>query len=293
MGGIILGGAVEHVPGLTIQNWQDDPKLRLKMTEDCRRRPPGSWVRGIGVHTTRGLPFDPAAKWMADPVSGAKLPGYPRILQGVGPKTNIARNTVGWWSLDQRHAGAHLVVDYDGGVACLADLTWEETYHAGPVNERTIGIEIAQRPGGELYEAQLASLVILCDWLTLRLRIQRQIPHAYEQGQPLVRCRAGGRDVVGVYGHRDITTSRGWGDPGDAVFAALERGGYERFDFAAGDDLERWKVRQAYLGSKPDGVPGPKTCGAIATWQEDNHHSPTGVLTRLQREELDRAAEGA
>ena len=281
MSGLILGGKVEAVPGLECVNWQDVPKLRLKMGEDGRRRPPGAWVRAIGLHTTRGRPFDLAAS------------GAPRIIEGVGPKTHIARDTVGWWSLDQRHAGAHLVVDYDGGVACLADLTLEEAYHAGPVNERTIGIEIAQRPGGELYEAQLASLVILCDWLTLRLRIQRQIPHAYEQGQPLVRCRAGGRDVVGVYGHRDITTSRGWGDPGDAVFAALERGGYERFDFAAGDDLERWKVRQAYLGSKPDGVPGPKTCGAIATWQEDNHHSPTGVLTRLQREELDRAAEGA
>ncbi len=181
----------------------------------------------------------------------------------------------------------------------LADLLlgiateYEEAYHAGPVNGVTVGIEIAQKEDGAVYEGQLDAVVKLCLWLSTRLAIQRQIPGPYTQGIVTPRCAAGGRDVVGFYGHRNVTPSRGFGDPGDAVFEALEGAGFERTNFSRGQDLDRWKARQAALGmaeAEQDGIPGPKTCAAIATWQEANGFKMTGVLTAEEREMLDRGA---
>lgn len=279
MGGLIIGGGVESVPGLDIQNWQDDARLRLKMGEDGRRRPLNvRWLRAIVLHTTMGLPFD------------LKASGAPRILPGRGPATSIDRDTAKWWSTDGRHAGAHIIVDFDSSIACLADLRDEETYHAGAVNPYTIGVEIAQRRDGALFEEQLSSVALLCMWLCDRFRIQRQIPSSYTQGIITPRCAAGGSNVVGVYGHRNVTSSRGFGDPGDAVFAVLEQAGFECVDFTRGQDLELWKARQHVLGTASDGIPGPITAAAIATWQEELHYPSTGVLTRLERRELDALA---
>ena len=280
--GLIVNGRVESVPGLTCTSWQDDARLRLKMGEDGRKRPSGSWrVRGIVLHTTRGLPLSLAAN------------PPPRILPGKGPATNIERDVNHWWSIDARNAGAHLIVDYDASVACLADLLLEETYHAGPVNPVTVGIEIAQRADLCLFEEQLEGVVALVDWLTDKFQIQRQIPRRgvtyYKQGMIIPRCAAGGRDVVGVYGHRDVTLQRGWGDPGDAVFAALERSGYEAVDFAASEDRDLWRTRQAALGMAAvdqDGIPGPRTAAAIAAWQLSVGREATGVLAADERDML-------
>lgn len=279
MSGVVIDGKQVAIPGLDARSWADDPRLRLKMGEDGRRRPATvRWIRAIGLHTTLGLPFD------------LKASGAPRILEGAGPATSVERDTVKWWSVDARHAGAHLIVDFDGSVSCLADLRAEETYHAGPVNPYTIGVEIAQRRDGALFEDQLTAVVVLCDWLTERFRIQRQIPASYVQGIVIPRCAAGGRDVVGVYGHRDATLSRGYGDPGDAVFARLEAAGFERLHFRTGEDLDVWKLRQRYLGCDVDGIPGPDTAASIVGWQTLQHYPATGVLTPLQREEIDDAA---
>ena len=66
--------------------------------------------------------------------------------------------------------------------------------------------------------------------------------------------------------HRNQTTNKGPGDPGDSLFVALKNAGYELFDFDNKDDLNVWKQRQASLGLVPsdvDGVPGPKTVAAL------------------------------
>jgi hypothetical protein len=59
------------------------------------------------------------------------------------------------------HTGAHLIVDCDGSIGCLADLVTEATYHATSVNHRSIGIEIHQTRADEIFEAQLDAVARL------------------------------------------------------------------------------------------------------------------------------------
>ncbi|WP_394825044.1 peptidoglycan recognition family protein [Pendulispora albinea] len=217
MPGLILDGVAELVPGLECLSWHDDPALRLKIGEDGARRPPGTWIRALVLHTTRGIP-------------GGTDRRQQKILPGLGPARGTARSVNSWWSTNGKSAGAHLVVDFDGAVACLADLVTEQAYHATSVNPHTIGIEIAQGSDAELYEGQLNAVVRLVDWLTERFSIPRQIPDRYRG--PLPVLQHGGRDVVGVYGHRDQSAARGAGDPGDAVFEHLAAAGYERVDWS-------------------------------------------------------------
>jgi hypothetical protein len=247
---LIVNGSPEDVPGLVTRSWLDDSRFSLTPGEDVRRRGT-TWIRSIVLHTTKGLP----AK-VGDPEQ--------KILPGLGPDTDLDNRIARLWSTDGRNAGAHLAVDHDGAVSCHADLQTEAAFHAGAVNDVSIGIEIYQGGRGELYAGQLDAVVVFCDWLTRRFGIQRQIPHGY-QGRPIARLERGAKDYVGLFGHRDCSDNRGAGDPGDAVFAFLYRAGYERHDVERGDDLVVWKARQALLGiAKPDGVPGPKTVAAVA-----------------------------
>lgn len=280
--GIVIGGRLELVPGLEARSWHDDPALRLKAGEDFRRRPSTvAWIRAIVLHTTLGLPFKS---------------GVQTCLPGAGPRARVPEATAAWWSKDGRNAGAQLVVDRDGSLACLADVLAEEAYHAGPVNPYTIGVEIAQGRDGSIYEAQLDAVAVLCEWLCRRLMIQRQVSRRelayYEDGKLVGRCSSGGRNVVGVYGHRDVAADRGFGDPGDLVFARLEREGFEALDFSLNRDLEAWRKRQLRLGmpaSACDGVPGPRTCTFVRQWQAAEGREVTGVLSELERSLLDSA----
>jgi hypothetical protein len=251
MPGVVINGKAEAVPGLACSSWLDDPTLRLKAGEDCRRRFT-RWIRGIVLHTTKGIP-------------GGRDQRAQEIRPGLGAPVGAGLRTARFWSGDGRNAGAHLVVDFDGSVACLADLQTEAAYHAGEVNEVTIGIEIYQGGAAELYAGQLDVVVALLDWLTARFGIQRQMPLAGKRDL-VRRIAVGAKDVVGIYGHRHVTTNRGPGDPGDAVFERLARAGYEAFDFDEGEDLARWKRRQEELGLDPehcDGIPGPGTTALL------------------------------
>lgn len=273
MSGVIVNGVKYDIEGLVCRSWYDDPKLRLKMGEDGTRRAT-QWVRGIVLHTTRGIP-------------GGSDRRPQQIRPGYGPNRNTAQNVNHWWSTNYQSAGAHIVVDFDGTVSCLADLQAEITYHATSVNQFTIGIEIAQGSEAELWQGQLHSVVRLVDWLTLHFGIQRQIPDFYRGA--VSRLRSGGQDVVGVYGHRDQTFNRGIGDPGDAVFEYLDRGGYERMNFVQSADLETWKSRQMKLHVKADGIPGPKTVQAIREFQKANELPVTGLLDAVSRVQLGRS----
>lgn len=66
---------------------------------------------------------------------------------------------------------------------------------------------------------------------------------------PLKRFGNGGRNLVGVFGHGDVTSERNEHDPGAIIFDLLEARGFERFDFSAGEDLEVWARRQEWLRS--------------------------------------------
>lgn len=244
MPGVIINGAAEQIPGLTVTNTFDNPALKLTPGEDCIARPAG-WLRVIVVHTTKGLVR-----------AGGALPG-------VGEPVGAGVRTARFWSGDNRNAGAHLVVDQDGTVSCLADLQLVEAYHCPKWNRSSIGIELYQGGEGELYQGQLDAAVVLIDFLTRRFGIQRQVTHQYVG--PIDRLLPGDDSVVGIIGHRDAARNRGPGDPGNAIFNTLGRADYEPVDFDQREDTEIWRRRQRDHGIQPaDGIPGPATVAALA-----------------------------
>ncbi len=246
---LIIDGKREAAPGLHTECSDDHPGLALVPGKSCRMRRPGQRVTGIVIHTTKGIP------------GGAdKRPQV--ILPGFGPHVDAAERCARTWSTDDRPAGAHLVVDHDGVVSCLADLQRVAAYHASTCNARTIGIEVYQGSGAELYCRQIDTLVVLVDFLTRRFGIQRQLPWPYE-GRPLARLANGAEDFVGVWGHRDSSAHRGEGDPGNACMRALIDCGYEQRDVDEGEDRTVWRRRQAELRVTPDGIPGPTTRAAL------------------------------
>jgi hypothetical protein len=238
----IVDGKAEPTPGMLSYSFLDDEKYRL--TSEDRAARPKVRVRSIVLHTTQGK--WPQAVW-------------PSARAGGGALANIHH-----WSKDKRCAGSHLLVDQDGVVICAADLASEQTWHATTINAYSIGIEIVQRSDGSLTRPQLEAVVLACDWITRRFRIQRQTPDAFRGA--VKRLVDGGRNFVGVCGHRDQSNNRGRGDPGDVVFDMLDEAGYERFNVLANGDLAAWKPRQAALGfagKDVDGIPLNATCDAL------------------------------
>lgn len=257
---LIISGVEVPVSGLTILSWRDDPRLRLRTMGQARDGRPRQvrWIRNICLHTTKGWPSH-------------DHPQPQMLRQSPGLKRDNLSRTARFWSTSPTPAGAHLIVDFDGMVACLADLEREVAYHAGEVNEVSIGIEIYQGNDGELYEGQLDAVVTLLDALTRHFGIQRQFhaPYVGPDGT-LTRLSAGhGEDVVGIYGHRDVTTNRALGDPGDLVFQHLEAAGYEKFDFQRAMDRHAWMERQHQLNLthdarlEVDGIPRLATRDAL------------------------------
>lgn len=247
MSGLVIDGQVVQVPGVKCASWHDDPEMRLT-TGDFRARV-SPRVQSFLIHCTQG--------------------DWPQIVRpGAGPP-GLAKRTVRNWAGDDRHAGSHVVIDADGTVWCVADLLRSATYHAELINELSVGIEIAQTPRQEIWQASIDALMQvtsagLLDFLTDRFFVQRQFHSPYLGDSRCVdRLASGGRDCVGVFGHRDQTTRRGRGDPGDAVFTRVAACRYESWNYAARADLTAWSPRQASVGAVPDGIPGPATARAL------------------------------
>jgi len=258
MSGVVIQGAQIKVSGLTVRNWHDDPRLRLRIGQsnganDGRERKT-RWVRSIVLHTTKGIPGDKDTRQQT-------------IRPGLGAPGNLAEAVARYWSTSELACGAHLVCDFDGTWVCLADLATECAYHATTINDVSIGIEICQGHDAEMYEGQLASVVTMVDFLTAHFSIQRQIPNLYLG--PIPRLEDGGADCVGVFGHRDQTDNRGPGDPGDAIMSRLADAGYERLDFRTGQDLKVWRERQELVSRRLDvpldldGISGPDTVARL------------------------------
>lgn len=251
MPGLVINGKQVTIGGLEIDNFLDDPALRLGASDKRKRTTSERWVRLVVLHSSLGIP-------------GGADTRPQTIKPGLGPGGNRAERLVRYWTGESRGAGAHLVVDFDGRVSCLADIATEATYHAGHANGPSVGIEICQgRDEAEIYSGQLDAAVKLCDALTGLLGIQRQIPERYVGPSP--RLMASVDDVVGIVGHRDLTGRRGPGDPGSAIFYRLGAAGYELVNFDLGEDRELFRRRQRDLGVDPaDGIAGPITRRALA-----------------------------
>lgn len=253
---LIIRGKPVDVPGLVTRSWLDDPRLRLRMGQDgyhCGER----MVRGICLHTTKGIPGGSDHR--------------PQVLHPGAGSDGGADACARWWSTSPASAGAHLVVDRDGSVACLADLVHEIAYHAGsPNNEYSVGIEVYQDGDAGIWGASVNAVVVLVSALCDLLELPKQIAWPYLNG-PVPRLDGeGGRTYRGVYGHRDSSRHRGAGDPGDFFAQALMAAGFEAMDVHEDQDLEVWKDRQQQLnsaGAAPlltvDGIPGPATFAAM------------------------------
>lgn len=264
MPGLIINDKEVLVPGLKILNWRDDKRLARGPEDGTRRNT--KWVRNIILHTTKGIP-------------GGKLSHVPqKIVPGgrdMGKEFSVAK----FWSGDPRQSGAHIVIDTDGSIGCLADLKTIAMYHAGnrSLNHTSIGIEIYQLGDGTIYQDSLDACVKLVEFLCRHFGIQRQIHWPY-RGRPTKRLQAGGSRSVGVFGHRDLTRRRGKGDPGDAIMEQLMAVGFESFDLDQNEDKNVWKQRQEDLGLKPDGVPGPHT---VEVLKENNYLYGLWTLGRV------------
>lgn len=246
-GGLLIGGLVVPVDGVDIANPLDTPWCRLDAGDYHARRT--SWIRQVIIHGTRG--------------------GWPQhVLPGAGPGGRD-KVVAEFWRGDPEHSAAPIVVDTDGSAACLADVVKAAAYHATVSNDLSIGIEMAQTGDNDVYEATLKSTVKIARALCDHLDIAWQMPsHAYAN-EPIARMVAdGGRDCVGVFGHRDNTSRRGRGDPGDAIVTELRFAGCEPLNFNAREDLTVWMRRQAKLVKMGDllvidGVAGPATVRAM------------------------------
>lgn len=237
MTGLLIDGRLVPVPGVTVIQpaTHGGPGWAALDPGDYRQRPT-PWVRQVILHSTKGT-------W----------PQYVRPGAGIGGSAKVVAD---FWRGDPTHSGAHLVVDTDGTVACLADLARVMAYHAEGSNPWSVGIEMYQLGDGALYRATLDATVALVQTLCHELGIPEQMPRGPYRNQPLRRMESGsgtgrhqlgGPDVVGVIGHRENTSNRGRGDPGDEIFGRLAAVGFEGVDYDGEEDLLVGRRRQTRL----------------------------------------------
>jgi hypothetical protein len=240
------------------------------------------WVRQIIVHSTGG-------KWPQRVIPGGGRPGHAEEIADM------------WRGADRGgggrvHSAAQLLVDFDGTIACLCDLLKCAAYHAEASNPWSVGIELCTHPDGSIQETTLKAGAKLIDALCWPVfPIPRQMPRGLYKNQPLSRMemptptrqnpngrrQLGGPECVGVFGHRDNTSERGRGDPGDAIFAELTVLGFEAWDFESREDLLVGKERQAKLNARGarlvvDGQVGARSLLAaenqgFARWADVRH----------------------
>lgn len=266
MTGLLIRGKLEPVEGLHIipPASHGGPSWATLSPGDYRARTT-TWVRQIIVHTTKGI-------WPQ------------RVLPGSGPPGR-AQVVADFWRADPNHSAAQLVVDQDGAVVCLCDLAESQAYHAEGSNPWSIGIEMYQQSAVDgaagIYEATLAATVLLVAALTEiggHFDIPAQCPVGpyrnrptprMEQGSGIARHNIGGATLVGVFGHRDNTSERGRGDPGDEIFHRLiTEQRFEPLDFDRMEDRTRGHDRQEALNRRGeqlevDGLVGPASIAAM------------------------------
>ena len=159
-------------------------------------------VAHVILHTTGGYP-------------DSKHPTPQRIRSEEAEARHCQAQSVhAYWSRTDRIGAAHLLVDADGAVYQIADLSTRAMYHCVGYNQVSIGVEVVQQSDSSLFAAQLSSVVELCEWLALSFSLPRSVAMPYVGVRDVI-------DGVGVLGHRDLSSNRGSGDPGDFVMGAL------------------------------------------------------------------------
>lgn len=238
--GLAIAGRIVSVPGLTVvpPAAAGGPSWARLDPRDCRARKT-TWVRQILVHSVTG--------------------DWPQhVVPGAGPGGEAERYA-DIWRTDPTSSAAHIVVDSAGAVACLADLAYTCAYHAEGSNDWSVGIEMFVAKDGSIRQATLDATAAVTEEICDAMRIPFQFHAGAYRNEPLLRMEAndgghrrnlGGPDCVGIFGHRDNTSARGRGDPGDAIYAALSARGAEGLDYAAEQDLAVGRLRQAALNAE-------------------------------------------
>lgn len=213
--GLIVNGARVPVPGVSVVTWLDDPARCPVVTKGSRRE--ASTVTAIVAHTSRG--------------KRGVIEGASRVS---GKAAKLARYQV----RTARKASWHITIGAAGDVYQQADAATFSTWHATHANPWSVGIELAQDADTpNLTHAQVNAFVAVVKALCAALSIPTCVPIIASGGvgeicgKPVRAWQSrkqGGeaRAVVGVIGHRNLTTSRGVGDPGDGVFVALLTAGF-------------------------------------------------------------------
>lgn len=244
MSGLLIAGIVVPVPDVTVIGPHDIAWAHLSAGDGVPR---SRWPQMGILHKTKA--DDPE-----------------RVMPSPGPR-GLAERVARFWQDDPTHSGAQLVAS-DDVVACLADLALFEAWHANQSNLRSFGMEMYEEQGGVVREGTLRNATRVVLAAAEHMGIQFQVPRPGSYHGPMKRFEDGGTTLVGFFGHRDVTPSRGRWDPGEAIWSRLISAGAEAYDFDAGEDLAVWKKRQAELNELGhhlvvDGIPGPATTAAL------------------------------
>lgn len=210
--GLIINGARVPVPGVRIVSWLDDPK-RAPHCTDGKPRPAGN-VSAVVLHTSRGRRG---------------------VIREGSRRSDKAERLARYQTRTDRDVSWHLTVAADGEVFQQADLATFMCWQASHANGWTWGVECAQDADTpDLTRAQVDALVAVVAAACDAMGIPRRVP-VNADGRPVAgvvkawQSRKQGGDqkaARGVIGHRNLTTSRGPGDPGDPIFEALLAAGF-------------------------------------------------------------------
>lgn len=246
--GLIINGHRVSVPGVRVVTWEDDPRAP-RVTKGSRRDP--SAVTAVVLHTSRGR-------------TGRVVPG--------SRESDKAMRLARYQARTSRQASWHLTVGADGTVIQQADLATFTTWHASQANGWSVGIELAQDSDTpDLTRAQVDACVAVVRAICEALNIPPWVPARHHgeswsvESAPVKAWqprKQGGesRQARGVIGHRNLTTNRGAGDPGDGIFLALLAMGF------AGVEPEAMTVGDR--DAKPENV--PQSDDADDTHDEDD-----------------------
>lgn len=238
---IIINKQKYEIPDLKTKSWEDNVSWVKYITDKSPRTKP---IKNIVLHTHEGI--------------------VSKLLSGCGPDSKTDEALARYQVNTERQVSWDYTVDLNGDVICQNDPVMNYSWQAGQFNPSSLGIEMVQQTKDGiryLYEEQINKTVLLLDFLTAALGIQRQI--AWKDGNPVltqVQRIINKNDFVGIVGHVQLTRDRGAGDPGEHIFNALKAAGYECFNLSINEDIEIWKQRQSSLGMNDcDGIPGKRT----------------------------------
>lgn len=216
--GLAVFGRRVAVPGAPeVVTWLDDPRRAPHVAQGATR---AAIPTAIVVHTSRGRRGGVVDSLASD--KAAKLARYQ-----ARPTTQVS------W---------HITIGAAGEVIQQCDAGAWMAWHASHANGFTVGIEVAQDASTtDITRAQVRSLVAVVTALCDALAIPKRLPVTGDGAPLAVPVRAwqprkqGGeqRHFAGVVGHRNLTTSRGPGDPGDPLMLALLAAGFAGVDPSA------------------------------------------------------------